>query len=268
MQKFNVIKKLVVESKSYLPEYFLSDSAVEAEKLYKEFDSTLNGFAYSYSIATGLDKSDLFCEALIELAESRRDFDPERSDNFKSYAIFRIKDVLNIYVRKNASAISIPNYIKKANTNIITIKDILIKYEKLNYGDSLNLDSLNSVDFETLSNNDSMLLKRAVKSLKNAASRCNTNLEKFIRRAEYIPIYEEYNEESVESKETDREIEKLNASLIVNDLKKHMTPVELEISNGIMEGKSLKQIGDDFNRTSAWVSRKLGNMRKKLSREI
>ncbi len=268
MKKFNVVKKLVIESKKHLPEYFFSDSAVEAEKLYKEFDSTLNGFAYSYSVATGLDKSDLFCEALIELAEARKDFDPARSDSFKSYAIFRIKDVLNVYVRKNASSVAVPNYTKKANANIITIKDILIKYGMFTYGDSLTLDCFESVNLEKLPDSDKIILERAIKSLTNAAARSNMPLKRLMCRAEYIPVDEEYIEELMESDQANREHEKLNAALIVHDLKKRMTPIELKISNGIMEGKTLKQMGQDCNRTAAWVSRKLEGMRKKLSKEF
>jgi RNA polymerase sigma factor (sigma-70 family) len=268
MKKFDVVRKLVVETKNNLPEYFFSDSAVEAEKLYKEFNSTLNGFAYSYSVATGLDKSDLFCEALIELAEAKKDFDPSRSDNFKSYAIFRIKDALNVYVRKNATSVAVPNYIKKANSNITTIKDTLIKYDMFNYGDSITSHTLESVDMEKLQGSDKEILKRAIKSLTNAAQRTNMLLEKLVQRAEHIPMNEEYVEESIESSQSIRDLEKFNASLIVHDLKKKMTLTELDIAEGIMEGKTLKQIGDDNNRTAAWVSRKLKGLRNKLAKEL
>ncbi len=267
MMKFDVIKKKVIEYDTDLPEYFFSDSAIEAEKLYKEFAVTLNGFAYTYAAATGLDKSDLFCEALIELAEAKKDFDSSRSDNFKSYAIFRIKDTLNVYVRKNASSVSLPNYIKKANANIVTIKDVLTKYGLFKYENSLTLDDLNQSDSE-LTGTDKKILGRAIKSLTNAANRSNMELDKLMRRAEYIPERIDYTEvkEEIESDYANREIEKLNAALIVNDLKKYMTPTELDIAKGIMEGKSLKQIGIDHNKTSAWVSSKLVNLKKKLSR--
>ncbi len=265
MKKFDVVKKKAIEYKTDLPEYFFSDSAIEAEKLYKEFAVTLNGFAYTYSVATGLDRSDLFCEALIELAEAKKDFDPSRSDNFKAYAIFRIKDILNVYIRKNASSVIIPSYIKKANANIVMIKDIFIKNDMFEYGNSMSLGDLDRSDSE-LSDSDKKLLRRAIKSLTNAATRSNMQLEKLIRRAEYIPERIEFDqvEDELESDYANRELEKLNAALIVSDLKKHMTPTELDISNGIMEGKTLKQIGMDYGNTSAWVSRKLKCLRKKL----
>jgi len=259
--KFDVIKSKSIEDREELPEYFLADSPSEAERLYKDFEVTLNGFAYSYSISTGIDRSDLFIEALIALAKAAKDYDEARSKNFRMYAIFRIKDTLIQYTRKNSVVVSIPAYIKLANNNINKIKDILKKTDDLDFEDYIMFANLEST---SLSDNDKKQCEEALRNLVAGAERARVNFNKFISRAEHIPIKIEYEEDDIQNGDYAREMEKLDAALIVNSLKKKLDDVELSIANSIMEGKNLKQIAEEHNKTYSWVSQKVKSFRKRL----
>ena len=111
-----------------MPEYFLAETADDAQALHDKFSETLNTLSYNYSVATGLPKSDLFGEALIGLARANRDWDSERSEDFKVYAIYRIKEALREFCIDNSSAIHVPMYIRLSSNHYNELVSICKSY--------------------------------------------------------------------------------------------------------------------------------------------
>lgn len=230
MFKYIIIdKKHIKTHEKFLP-YFLGNTKEEAERVNKAFSGTLGVISHNYAVATGLEKLDLFEEALVGLARAVRDFDPERGKNFKTYAIYRIKDALRTYVREFKSVVVVPAYLENARRYLSKIKSGCAK----------------SVPF-----------------LERIAERAGITLETLIERVELLPSEIKYDESTLH-KDSERII---NAALLVRKLKKHMKSDEIQICNMIMEGETYKDIGKRFGKTSSWVVYKLKRLRDRIGEE-
>lgn len=236
--KYEAIKTTVQEPEKFLS-CFLAETQEEAEKTHEEFSGCLNSIAYSYHLSTGLDKAELFSEALVGLARAKRDYDPNRSLNFKTYAIFRIKDALNKYIRENMAPVKIPAYIRKAHSLITKLKQGL--------GNELFEQALRDNNREVLG------------ELGSAADRCNLSVIELANRATVLPTELEF----IDNDHTSNE-EGLFNKVLVNELKRQMTTKELIVAQGISEGKSYEQIGKEINKSKGWVAGVMKNMRHKF----
>ena len=256
--KYDIVKKTAVTKFEDMPKHFLADTAEKATVLYAEYEALLNNFAYSYSISTGLNKADLFGEALIGLARANRDWDRTRSDNFRNYAIFRIKDALNEFVHKNTTSISVPSYIKKANSNIKEITSICdtgsVSWTEIVFEQNIPSE---------LGRSDAIRCAELVGNLINAAERAKVEYQKFIERVMIMPKDIEY-QEKVYPEIDRREKEKLEAAIVVEKLKDIMDDDELTICQGIMLEKSYEQIGKEMDKSKGWVSSKLDALRQRI----
>ena len=256
--KYDIVTKSVVNRAEEMPEYFLADTPEEADAIYSQYERLLNGFAYSYALATRLSRTDLFGEALIGLARAYRDWDLDRGGSFRTYAIFKIKDALNEFVRGNSATISVPAYIKKANANFCEIKSICEAYDT--DWQMLVIDQEIPDELEML---DAVRCTKLVENLINAAERAKVDYGKFIERITFIPEDKEYEDQEAPEVHKRTE-EQLEAALVVEKLKRHMTDDELAICDGIMKDKSFEQIGDELGKSKGWVSGKLKGLREKI----
>ena len=263
--KYDVVKESHVEAYEELPRCFLADTPEAAENLYKEYYTLLNNISYTYSISTKIDKYDLFGEALIGLARAKRDFDPTRSDNFKAFAIYKIKWALNEYVRKNSRSVAMPAYVRNANRHINALKETFevhnlemkLLYNAFEKG-TLDLSWAKAGDFKNK-------LLNLFDNLVNAAERAKISVKELTDRAEYVPTdvpYDKYATCIEMLKEEDRRME---LSLAVEDIKKHLTDIEVRVCEGIMQDKSYKEIAAEFGKTAPWVNQQLDKIRGKLS---
>ena len=256
--KYDIVTQSVVKKTEDMPECFLADTPEEAESIYNKFEKLINSFAYSYAMSTGLNKVDLFGEALIGLARAYRDWDPKRSDDFRLYATFRIKDALNEFARNNATSILVPSYVKKAYSNL---KEVIAICESTDVDYHMVID--NYFFPENLTVEDAVRCTQLVRNLTNAAKRAKVDYSKFIERISLMPQETEYSDQI--SPETHvRDSERLEAALIVDKLKEHMDITELSICEGIMLDKSLDQIGKEMGKSKSWVSGKLKKLREKI----
>jgi RNA polymerase sigma factor (sigma-70 family) len=256
--KFDVITQTVLKKYEDMPLCFLADTPKEAENIYNKFEKILNHFAYSYSISTKINKADLFGEALIGLARAYRDWDPSRSDNFQVYAKFVIRDALNEFVRNNSAIIVVPAYIKKANSSLKKIKAICNEYD---------IDWQNMITNQDITNKmrsgDVSKCTNYISNIISAADRAGVDYNKFIDRIEFIPEDTEYVEQ-ISYETHKRNSETMEAAIIVDKLKAHMTQQELSICEGIMLDKSLDEIGENLGKSKSWVSGKLGALKKRI----
>lgn len=112
--KYVVLGEKEIVMYETMPKFFLAETPEAAEDIHNNFSTLLNQLAASYAVTTGLDKHDLFGEALIGLARASRDFDPDRGD-FRSYALRRMKNALNEFVRDAKVVVEVPRYISDAH---------------------------------------------------------------------------------------------------------------------------------------------------------
>ena len=250
--KYDIISQSFVCEYEEMPKHFLAETQEEAEKLYKDFAYILNGFAYSYSTVTNIDKYDLFGEALIGLGRASRDFDSSRSDDFKTFAIFKIKSAIVEYIRKNISSIIVPAYIKQANNNIQQIKTLL------------SITTLDAADAAVMTEKQREKYDKLTGFLNNIAVRAGITMEELTKRSEFLPTDTVLEEaEAVENSEDD-----MNRKLVVAKLLSLMSDDEKSIAQGIMEGKTYTEIGEEHGKTDGWVKFKLNEFKKRAGLDI
>ncbi len=261
--RYKVFTNSQVTSKEKgLPSFFLGNSQEEAEQVYKSFQRILNKVSSSYAISTGLDKNDLFGEALKGLSCAKRDYDPTRgSTSFKAFALFKINDKLNEYVRRFISSVTIPAYIKRANRQIYKLKVLLKHCDKKMLETALQTGRL-QIDQGELQLKGDILLN----NLKKEAKRASISFKALVNRSEFIPIDTYYDESS--SYTFEQTSDTLLKKALVHKLMEYMNKTELEISNAIMKGKSTTEIAKDFGKSVGWVSKAIKTMRSKLLKRI
>jgi RNA polymerase sigma factor (sigma-70 family) len=259
--KYDIVKKSTVHTYEEFPKHFLGNTVEEAEKLYHEFSKTLNAMAGKYAAVSGLEKADLFGEALVGLARARRDFDPTRSEKFKIFALYKIKDALEEYTRNFSTPVFLPAYLKKAQR-------IMYRLVGLLHSTGVSKETTQAVlagDIDKIPKEVYDQCLGLLIYLTRAAERANILLPELISRIENLP----QGSTDIETIETDdRFQEKIDAKIIVDGLKSHMTKEELTIAELIMEGKTFEEIGRRFDRTDAWVAQQLDKMRTRLKKTI
>lgn len=256
--KYDIIKQTVVKKQETMPKYFLADDPDEAQELHDNFSELLNLLSYNYSVATGLNKADLFGEALIGLARANRDWDPKRSNDFRIYAMYRIKEALREFCIDNASSIRVPLYIRTSSNHYKELSDIC-NY----YGvpvETLAIEQEIPQEFEP---QDAVRSAELVTLLINAANRASVSMEKFVARIQAVPS-DELFENQLPPEVEEMQTRQLEAALVVDKLKKHMTQEESAICSGIMEGLSYDEIAQKLGRSKGWVSNRLKAFKERI----
>lgn len=267
--KYNIIKKSKVDPYEELPKHFLGDTAEEAEALYKEYHGLLNLMAHNYSLASGVDKSDLFGEAILGLARAKEGYEEDRGAKFKTYALYKIKTALNEYVRKNSMSITVPAYIRHANRHLDSLKSVCDFYD-IDRTDIQESFEKNELEFFNGVEASEKLVKKAKDLFNNilkAASRAGISAEELIKRAEFVPADIMYKEHLSPSDMVEAEGDRLFTALFVDSIKKHMTSTQLTIAEYIMDGKTYKEIGSKFGHSDVWVRQELDKLRNVLEKK-
>jgi len=262
-----ITKSSVKRKEEPFLDYYLGETSEEAEAVFYDFSKLLNIMSNGYSMWSGIDKEDLFGAALLGLARAKRDFDPARSDNFKIFAIYKIKNALNDYYRENKTIVSIPSYVKTANTYINGIKFLLSKYSF----DPSNIINDGKIEAEFMTANDKVECNKLLKKLKRLSKNVNIPYQRIIDRSEYIPTAISFDDEDTSQEEVFiREKQLMDAALLVSKLKDDMTEVELSIAEGVMANRTYKEIGYDQmpKKSGAWVKQKLDKMRDRFKNQL
>lgn len=259
-QIYIISKKPVKIDSSTLP-YFFADTPEEAEEIYDKHKKIMNSIAYNYSIATNIPKADLFGEALYGLAKACKNWNKERSDDFKTYAIYIIKDTLQEYIRKNSTIVSIPAYIKKSNAHLKEVRTICDRYD---VDEAIILIEQEIPSY--LSTKDAIRLTNLVLFLIKAAERAKVDYEEFLKKIEVLPknaTFEDCDDYEIEYK-CERMLE---ATLLVGKLRNEMDDIMLAICDGIMADKSFEEIGKEISYSKAFISNKIKEFRETINYE-
>jgi len=245
--------------------YFLGNTPEEAEKTYKKFGRYLNKISSIYSMATGLEKGDLFGEAVLALSKAKASYEQDRGP-FIKWASFKITDALNDFVANNSSIIHVPEYLLLANRLVNRLRLYLelctddnevvnsIIYKGIN---ELKMRSPN-LPYWIEEEAEPILIK-----LERSAKRANISYEELVKRANFIPETTKVTHEFQE-KELSHERQVL-IKIYVSQMQAKMTDKEREISRLIMAGRSQKEIAKAMGKTPAWVSTQLKKMRTKFN---
>ncbi|RLI54664.1 MAG: hypothetical protein DRO87_09895 [Candidatus Thorarchaeota archaeon] len=243
--------------------YLLGDTPEEAERAYKKYSAFLNKIASAYASSTGLEKGDLFGEAVLGLADAIATHDPKRG-SFTKWASFKVMDMLNNYVANNASLIRVPEYVLLSNRLVnrmrVTLELCTENNELVN--SIIYSGDLSKADLPEWAR-ESVLT--TILKLRRGAKRAGISYEELVQRANYVPevgaiTKELYNKEAEEEK-------RILLKIHVAQLKKQMSKNERIIASMIMEGKTYAQIAKHFDRTPGWVTEQLKKMREKFKQK-
>lgn len=260
--KYDVVNQTVVKQTEEMPEFFLANTAEEAQALYERFSKTLNLLSGNYATATGIPKTDLFGEALIGLARANRDWDPKRSNDFRTYAIYRIKDALREYCASNMNCVSVPVYLRLSHKHYKELCSICNEY-KIPV-DTLAIEQEIPDCFEP---EDAIRSAELVVNLINASNRARTNYRVYLERIKSIPEDECFDQQLPPELE-ERQSRQLEAALVVDKIKKFISEDELLICDGIMKDKTYEEIAAELDKSKAWVSKKIKEIRTKVLKKM
>lgn len=242
--------------------YLLGDTPEEAEQTHNDFAAFINKIATAYAKSTGLEKGDLFGEGILGLAKAKASYDSKKG-SFSKWASFHITDALNNYVSNNIQLVRTPEYVRLYNSQLNRLRMLL----ELCTDDN---ELVNSVIYTGDISKISLPIwaeekaKHIIFKLRRGAKRAHIDYEEMVTRANFIP---EVNSITRELKDERKEEEKILQKLLVQQMQKHMTDIEKKLSVMIMEGKTNKDIAAYFQKTPAWVTIQIQNMRKKFNRK-
>jgi len=116
------IGKAILKYKNSLPEQARKD----VEQHLPKYERLIYKMARKY-IRNRVEFDDLVQEALYGLMLACRDFNPERSRDFHTYAIYRMKGRMYAYCIRNESPIHIPTQVAKAASYVKQMQNLLSK---------------------------------------------------------------------------------------------------------------------------------------------
>lgn len=142
---------------------------------------------------------DLISCGIMGLLEATRKFDPERSSNFKTYAITRVKGRIYEYCISNSSSISIPTHVGKTRVYVEKMTKILDKEPYL-FSRDIDVKEIISVWEHEEEQNLSIDTQNDIKSIKTKvnkiAKNSKTTYENIIKLA-YKSIVTEITDDEI-----------------------------------------------------------------------
>jgi len=252
------------------PKNFLADTKEESDRLYKIYLNTLQLLATKYSRLTGLNSEDFIQEGIIGLARASRDFASERSKDFNTFAIYKIKDSMREFVSSQSAAIKIPQYIRDAVNLIEKLKKLVSTIEHINNLSTLNIWRM-SEKYEKPGNTIESIISTR-NSISNLAERSCTSVNQLIERVELMPTNMEYididshiidhklNEESVVGKIISKESVKRIKNMLSED------DYKLIVSH-FVDGKTVRELAEETKLKASSVTVKIHNIVSKLGKK-
>jgi RNA polymerase sigma factor (sigma-70 family) len=248
---------------------FVADTEGEADQLLKEYDYILKLLANKVSNLTGLDKEDLYQEGIIGLARARRDFDEERSDNFKIFAVYKIKDAMREFGTTQAMSIRVPQYTKDAMRLANVLKECLVKAGEYPYNALVDMWGASS---KYTSNNPlDRSIRKARQNLMNLAQRSHTSVRQLLDRSEMMPFFVldtiEWNDMDIKgyASEEDDLIKKLYAGEMVSRLRNHLSEEEYNLLvDRYVKGMTVRELAPVMGISAPHVSDKTQALLQKV----
>lgn len=265
-EKGNVIG---IELEKFLTN-FIAETKEEADKLYKEYIKTLQLLANKYATFTGIDAEDLVQEGIIGLARASRDFEADRSNNFRIFAIYKIKDAMKEFVISQASNIKVPQYIRDASVLINRLKRIMESVDVLESCSLTDIWLLSSIYESNKDVADDVI--RTKQSIFNLADRSGTTTEQLIERAEMIPlvVYEKIDggvDKLSGDTEGDKMIQRLSAKRSIDNLKDYLKEDEFNLLvDHYVYGETVRELAGKLGIKAPSVTVRIHNIVQRLNK--
>jgi RNA polymerase sigma factor (sigma-70 family) len=250
---------------------FIADTEAEAEKILKEFDYNLKLLANKVHTLTGLDPEDLYQEGIIGLARASRDFDEERSDNFKIFAIYKIKDAMREFGTTQAISIKIPQYTKDAIRLAHVLREHLVKAGEYQYTALADMWDASSKYI-----GDGPLeisIQSSRQSLINLANRSHTSVKQLLERSETMPsfsldITEISNKDIIDDRSVENDmVNRLNVVEMIERVKDCLSDEDYKLLwNRYAEGMTVRELAPLMGISAPHVSDRTQALLKKLSK--
>ena len=248
---------------------FLADTMEQAEELLKDYDNTLKLLSNKVSNLTGLDKEDLYQEGVIGLARANRDFDDERSDKFKIFAIYKIKDAMREFGTTQSASVKAPQYTKDAIRLANILKEQLVKAGEYQYAALADMWSSSSKY-----SGDTPLeisIQEVRQSLKNLADRSHTTVRELLERSEMAPSHtlditeicnkDVMTDEAIE----DTMVDRLNSAETIKRINEVLSKEDYErVWTRSVKGMTLRELAPIMGISAPHVSDRTQVLKKKL----
>lgn len=260
--------------------HFIADTKEEAEDLLKKFNTDLTMQAHKFFMVTGVDKFDLYQEGVIGLARAKREFEEGRSENFRIFAIYKIRDAMREFVTGQAGNIKVPQYIRDAQRLSIIMRGIMEKIGKTAFTSIVDLWQ-RLVAFKPSNELEESLRKdiEDIKSsIKNLADRSHTSVPQILERAEMMPS-SAFNT-SVDlavfdifdigyPSEGDKMVERIYARDKVDEIRDMLTEEEFELlCDRFIDDKTLKVLEPKLGIKEETIVIRTNNILAKLRRKF
>ncbi len=171
--------------------HFLADTEEESEQLLKEYDRDIGFLSNKLSAITGVDKEDLRQEAIIGLARAYRDFEKERSEKFRIFALFKIKDAMREFITTQASNVRVPQYVKNATILTESLQRAIEKMDGIRRLSFVAIWDASEYYKDNPPEDKEFLMEDVTEirqSIQNLADRSHTSVIQLLERAELSPV--------------------------------------------------------------------------------
>ena len=160
-----------------------------------------------------------------------------------------------------------PAYIRNANRHIMLLKNT---FEMHNLSMEYLLESFDKGALKMTWAKEGPL-KEKIQSLfsvlANGAQRAGISVKELVARAEHAPVDVKYSDYADIGDIMQQQNQRLQSAIIIESLKKLMTPEEIRVCEGIMEDKTYEEIAEEFGHKAPWVHQQLVKIREKLKGE-
>jgi RNA polymerase sigma factor (sigma-70 family) len=249
---------------------FIADTEEEANRMIDKFDNDISMLAIKRHTLTGIDANDLKQEGLIGLARANRDFEESRSESFRIFALYKIKDAMREFITKEASNIKTPQYIKDATYLIESLKKVIEKVWDIRY---MSYDEV--WDLSENIQVDSPEIRQGIcevkNSLNNLAKRSCSSVLQLLERAEIMPRLtievEDYAASDVSDvyEEETNMMNRLSTKESMEVLKEILEPSELELLwDRYVEGITERELEAKLGVTAPTIDVRTKNILEKV----
>jgi len=256
-----------VEVEKFLP-HFLGDTEAEATATLKEYEKTMKILADKFHMITGLDADDLKSECMIGLARAKRDFEEERSEMFRTFAIYKMKDALREFTTKQMLDVKVPQYVKDAEKLINDLAKLVEACHVVKNASFRDIWLMSEAcDGDKNIQKD---IERIRESLTNLANRSHTSVIQLLERAEMLPSSTiEITDHNVSNISIDTHedgmLDKLNINETIKKLKNFLTEDEYKLLyDYYVNGKTERELAVELGIKAPSVHIRLHNTLTKV----
>lgn len=250
---------------------FLADTEEEARSLLKKFNNTLKLLSSKVSALTGLDPEDLYQEGVIGLARAKRDFDEERSDNFRTFAIYKIKDAMREFSTTQSVSIRSPQYTKDAVRLAYSLRELLIKAGEYQYNSLADMwDSSAKYTGDTPLEES---IRESRESLISLADRSHTSVRQLLERSEigpsFTPDIVDISSEvtAMEESAEDSIVRSIDISETIKRIREYLSEEDYELLwNRYVKGMTVRELAPMMGISAPHVSDRTQALLKKVRR--